>query len=116
MYYAGVGGETVPSLRARFARDMLARKPQVVILKTGIMDYIVEMPPDTFRPQRRAAIGELQGAGIDVVLLDARWYPGPGARERDRQFQAVIRAEGGARGLPVVRRSAWTPDMWTRRI
>ncbi len=50
---AGVGGNTTLHARARFARDVLAHRPDIVILQFGINDSAVDVwrkPPET-RPR-----------------------------------------------------------------
>jgi acyl-CoA thioesterase I len=113
---AGLGGQSLEQLRSRFASDVLAHRPQVVILQTATIDFILGLPLDVFASQLRGAITQLQDAGADVVLLDSQWYPGQGEEVRYRSFQQVIAVEGAARNAPVARRYAWMADVAARRI
>jgi acyl-CoA thioesterase I len=112
---AGIGGQSLEQLRARFASDVLSQHPQLVILQTGTIDYMIGVPIDVFAAQLRSAIAQLQDGGAEVVLLDSQWYPG-GETDRYRLFQRTIASEGAARGVPVARRYAWMADMAARGI
>lgn len=107
----GIGGQSLPSLQARFANDVLAVSPDLVALQTGTIDAQGSVPLETFVAQLGSAVDELLGAGSDVVLIDSQWYPGGGESQRYRDFQAAMAAVAASRGIPIVRRYAWMSEM-----
>lgn len=106
----GIGGQSLPSLQARFANDVLAASPHLVVLQTGTIDAQGSVPLATFVAQLHAAIDQLLGAGTDVVLMDSQWYPG-GEYQRYRDFQVAMATVASTRGIPIVRRYAWMAEV-----
>jgi len=86
---AGVGGNTTAAARQRFARDVLSRKPSLVIIQFGINDSAIDVwqtPPATaprvslpeYRSHLRHFIDEVQRVGSSVILMTPnrlRWTP-----------------------------------------
>lgn len=107
----GIGGQSLPSLQARFANDVLAAAPHLVALQTGTIDAQGTVPLATFVGQLRGAIDQLLAAGTDVVLIDSQWYPGVGESQRYRDFQVAMGAVAAERGIPIVRRYAWMSEV-----
>lgn len=77
---AGVGGNTTTDAIARFDKDVLARKPDLVIMQFGLNDAAVDVwkdPNDTtprvalaaYRDNLRKMIGELKQKRIRVILM-----------------------------------------------
>lgn len=85
----GRGGDTTETARARFARDVLAHKPDVAIIQFGINDASVDVwdnPPATqprvgkerFAANLRFFAQELKRNGAQVILMTPnplRWTP-----------------------------------------
>ncbi len=62
------GGHRVPDLLKRVDRDVLARKPTVVVIQIGVNDAGSGVQPEQFKEQLEELIGKLQAAGARVVL------------------------------------------------
>jgi lysophospholipase L1-like esterase len=62
------GGHKVTDLLKRVDRDVIARKPTVVVIQIGVNDASAGVMPRMFKGQLEELIGKLQGAGIKVVL------------------------------------------------
>jgi len=72
---AGVSGNKVPDLQRRLDRDVLAKKPTLVVVYIGINDIwhgekdpARGTPKDKFEAGLKDVIGKVQGAGARVVL------------------------------------------------
>ncbi len=86
---AGVPGDTTEKARARFERDVLARKPALVVIQFGINDAAVDVwkhppakaprvPLKRFRENLAFFVDALQSRGAKVVLMTPnplRWTP-----------------------------------------
>lgn len=108
---AGIGGQRLSQLRARFAVDVAPAAPHLVILQTGTIDAMFGVPIDTFDVQLRAAVIELRGLGADVMLMDSQRYPEFGEGPRYRQFQALLAQRAAETAVPLMRRYAWMSEM-----
>jgi lysophospholipase L1-like esterase len=72
---AGVSGNKVPNLQARLDKDVLAKKPTLVVIYIGINDVwhgeknpANGTPPDKYEAGLKEIIGKIQGAGARVIL------------------------------------------------
>ncbi len=72
---AGVSGNKVPDLQKRLDKDVLAKKPTVVVIYIGINDVwhgeknpANGTPKDKYEAGLKEIIGKCQGAGARVVL------------------------------------------------
>jgi lysophospholipase L1-like esterase len=108
---AGIAGNTIRDLRARLDRDVLARRPDWVVICIGANDYFGAargpsgVPLAEFETGYRALVERLQRAGIDPVLLT---IPVIGSDEEDspipdpRAYNAAIQALAQSAGLRLV--------------
>jgi lysophospholipase L1-like esterase len=62
------GGHRVPNLLQRVDKDVLARKPTVVVIQIGVNDASAGVTPEKFKGQLEELIGKLQKGGAKVVL------------------------------------------------
>jgi isoamyl acetate esterase len=72
---AGISGNKVPDLQRRLDRDVIAKKPTLVVIYIGINDvWHSEMnpprgtPKDKFEDGLKEIIGKIKAAGVRVVL------------------------------------------------
>jgi acyl-CoA thioesterase I len=82
----GVGGEQAAQMLARFERDVLPYRPQLVIWQTGSNEVLRGSDVDAYTRTVREGIGRLKAARIDIVLMDPQFAP----RVLARPTQAVI--------------------------
>lgn len=77
---SGIGGNTTSNAKARFEKDVLAHKPDVVIIQFGINDSAVDVwkkppatgprvPLDTYRANLTEMVHTLKKNGARVVLM-----------------------------------------------
>lgn len=64
--WVATGGHTVPDLLNRVDKDVIAKKPTIVVIQIGCNDAR-RIPKETFQMSLEQLIDRLQGAGIQVV-------------------------------------------------
>ena len=76
VFNRGNNGEETNEMRARFAADVFAAHPQLVIWQVGSNSVLRDRPLDRHQAELREGIDELKAAGADVVLIDLQYAPG----------------------------------------
>jgi lysophospholipase L1-like esterase len=64
--WVATGGHTVPDLLKRVEKDVIAKKPSIVVVQIGCNDAR-RIPKETFQASLVQLIDQLQAAGIQVV-------------------------------------------------
>lgn len=102
----GIGGQLATDMLRRIQKDVIARKPTVVIWQTGVNDAMRNVPVDKFRETVVAGVDELQRAGIDVVLLDMQYFPKADKVRDFPRFLVAMRQIAEQRRIPILQRFA----------
>jgi len=71
----GVGGEIAAQMLARFTRDVLPYRPQLVIWQTGSNQVLKSQDVQGYEKTVREGIAQLRAAHMDVILLDPQYAP-----------------------------------------
>jgi lysophospholipase L1-like esterase len=71
----GVNGETVEQMLARFPRDVLPYRPQLVIWQTGSNSVLQSRDVQGYEHTLREGIVQLKEAHMDVILMDPQYAP-----------------------------------------
>ena len=71
----GVGGETAEQMQARFTRDVLPYRPQLVIWQTGSNQVLVSEDVQGYEKTVREGIARLKAVHTDVILMDPQYAP-----------------------------------------
>jgi lysophospholipase L1-like esterase len=71
----GVNGEETENMMARFAADVFAAHPQLVIWQVGTNSVLRDRPLDKHSAELHEGIDELKATGADVVLIDVQYSP-----------------------------------------
>jgi lysophospholipase L1-like esterase len=71
----GINGEDAADMRKRFARDVFAAHPDLVIWQIGTNYLMRNDGLGSFAATLREGIDELRARGIDVVLMDPQYAP-----------------------------------------
>jgi lysophospholipase L1-like esterase len=71
----GVNGEETTNMMARFAGDVLAARPQLVLWQIGTNSVLRDHPLSPHAVQLHDGIERLKAAGADVVLIDPQFAP-----------------------------------------
>jgi lysophospholipase L1-like esterase len=73
---SGRVGDTIPGNIARFERDVLAHRPDLVVWQLGTNDVVWGGRPDPLLKNTVIeAVKALKAASIDVVLMDLQYAP-----------------------------------------
>jgi lysophospholipase L1-like esterase len=71
----GVNGEETNNMMARFAADVLAAHPQLVLWQIGTNSVLRDHPLNPHAVELHDGIEQLKAAGADVVLIDPQFAP-----------------------------------------
>jgi acyl-CoA thioesterase I len=85
----GVGGEVVADNLRRLERDVLARRPDLVVWQVGTNDALRGLTTAEVGAQLEDGVRRIRGAGAEVVLMDPQPLPGP---EKGRAIAAMSAA------------------------
>jgi hypothetical protein len=66
---------TAEEVAGGFVKLMEAKKPTLVIWQTGTVDAMRSIDPDDFRAAVDQGVVALQGAGVDVILMNMQYSP-----------------------------------------
>lgn len=103
--WVATGGHTVPDLVKRVEKDVIAKKPTVVVIQIGCNDAR-RIPKDTFRSSLEELIDRLQQEKIQVIqcTLTSVGERHDGTNRDDAkldEFAAVEREVAKAKGVPL---------------
>ncbi|MBP0573735.1 hypothetical protein J8J27_23835, partial [Mycobacterium tuberculosis] len=87
---AGIGGEIAQDMLRRLDRDVIARRPSLVIWQTGVNDAIRDVGEDKVAALIKTGVARMRAAGSDVVLMDLQWLPQPERYPRYAAYQAML--------------------------
>ena len=102
----GVSGEVISQARARFERDVLPHRPQLVIWQTGSLHALGAGDVEAYAAAIREGIGRLKAARMDVVLMDPQFAPRVLARPLHARVVDSIGAAANDMKVAVFRRFA----------
>jgi lysophospholipase L1-like esterase len=71
----GINGEETDNMMARFATDVIAAHPQLVLWQVGTNSVLRDRPLDRHEAELYEGIDELKDADADVVLIDLQFSP-----------------------------------------
>ena len=96
MINAGISGHTTTQGLARMEKDVIAEKPQLVVVMFGMND-VVRTEPEAFRANLRTIVDRCRASGAAVVLCTPNSvYPNPTRpTERLAQFAQIVRDVAG---------------------
>jgi lysophospholipase L1-like esterase len=106
----GVGGEEEADMLARFERDVIAEKPDLILWQVGSNAIVRNREPVTEAVLIRDGIARLKASGADVVLIDPQYTTAVLARPVAVPIVDMIAAEASAQGVATFRRFALMKD------
>ena len=102
----GINGEDAPEMLARFNRDVIEQKPDLVLWQVGT-NTVLHNPGIAGQASLiRQGIERAKATGADVVLIDPQYAPAVIARPLARRMVELIRAEARGEGAGLFRRFA----------
>ncbi|HEV2955135.1 MAG TPA: SGNH/GDSL hydrolase family protein [Xanthobacteraceae bacterium] len=106
VFNRGVNGEDAPEMLARFDRDVIGAKPDLVLWQVGT-NAVLRSPAIAGQASLiRLGIERLKSTGADVVLIDPQYAPAVIARPQARRMVELIRAEANEEHAGLLRRFA----------
>jgi acyl-CoA thioesterase-1 len=89
---AGISGDTTAGGLARLDRDVLDRRPRLVVVELGVNDVLGQWPRERTVQNLRTITQRIraQGAGVILLHISLPGVPGDGHR---KDFQEIARAE-----------------------
>jgi len=102
----GVNGEDAAEMLARFDRDAIQAKPDLVLWQVGTNTVLHNPEIDGQGSLIRLGIDRLKATGADVVLIDPQYAPAVIAKPQARRMVDLIRVEASEEGAGVLRRFA----------
>jgi acyl-CoA thioesterase I len=102
----GVGGERAEQMLARFARDVLPYRPQLVIWQTGSNQALVGEDVQGYEKTVREGIARLKATHTDVILMDPQYAPRVLGRPLHKAIVDTLSGVGNDLKVAVFRRFA----------
>jgi acyl-CoA thioesterase I len=102
----GINGEDAPEMLARFDRDVIEQKPDLVLWQVGTNAVLHNPGMGGQASLLRQGIERLKATGADVVLVDPQYAPAVIARPLARRMVELIRAEARDERAGLFRRFA----------
>jgi acyl-CoA thioesterase-1 len=86
----GVSGEIAEQMLARFTRDVLPYRPQLVIWQTGTNQALESSDVQGYKKTVREGIARLKASHMDVILMDPQYAPRMLERPRHKAIVDTI--------------------------
>jgi lysophospholipase L1-like esterase len=92
----GRGGEGIPETVARFTRDVVSERPDIVIWQLGANDIVRHADVDTMAQHVRVGLDMLARTGSLVILMDSQVAPRISQSPTLEPMQAMLKREAMA--------------------
>lgn len=109
----GVGGQSAYEMLLRMDTDVVEQNPSVVIWQTVVNDAINHVSEDKLAKILRKGIQKVQGAGIDMVMMDLPWLSRANRYPRYDDYRAVLKRTADENGVAIFPRYGMMRD-WAR--
>jgi acyl-CoA thioesterase I len=100
----GVNGEETDDMMARFATDVVAAHPQLVLWQVGTNSVLRDHPLNPHSVELHKGIEELKATDADVVLIDPQYAPKVLAKSETSGMVEQIALEAKAENVDLFRR------------
>jgi len=102
----GINGEETDQMMARFAADVMAEHPQLVLWQVGTNSVLRDRPLDAHWAMLHHGIEELKAANVDVVLIDPQFAPAVNAKPETSDMVEQIALAAKEENVDLFRRFA----------
>jgi acyl-CoA thioesterase I len=109
----GVNGEETDDMMARFATDVIAAQPQLVLWQVGTNSVLRDHSLDTHAAELHKGIEELKATGADIVLIDPQYAPKVLAKSEAPGMVEQIALAAKEENIDLFRRFAVMRDWYT---
>jgi acyl-CoA thioesterase I len=96
--------QTALEAAGRLAREVVPRRPMLLIWETGTVEAVQGTPVDEFRETLQTGIDELRAAGIELVLMNAQFSRDTDTMIHFAPYLGALRDVANANTVPVFRR------------
>ncbi len=107
----GIGGEEIGQMIARFDRDVLPHRPDLVIWQFGSNAVIRQKTLDGIEDAARAGVARIRASGADLILMDLQRVPMIERAPLKAAMLELIRSVARSTGTAVFKRydlmNAW---------
>jgi lysophospholipase L1-like esterase len=118
VFNRGVNGEQAPEMLARFDRDVLAERPDLVIWQVGANTVLRRGPMTGYTDLLADGVARMRRAGADVIIMDVQYAPRILQIAEHTDMEKLIDGFGTANKVPVFHRFAimrywvntWDPE------
>lgn len=90
LHNAAISGDTIAKVKARYAADVLALHPGLVIICIGTNDAVTNVPPEQFRRDLDEVVAAMRKGGAAVLLLTPPFLEEPEYDQRLVVLNGVI--------------------------
>ena len=103
MVNAGISGHTTVNALARIEKDVIAKKPHLVVVMFGMND-VTRVPIEIYEENIREIVDRCQGIGAAVVLCTPNGVSANADRPEEKleKFAGVVRSVAADEQLPLV--------------
>ena len=102
----GINGEETDQMMARFAADVIAAHPQLVLWQVGTNSVLRDRPLDAHEVELRQGIEQLKAADADIVLIDPQFAPAVNAKSETADMVEQIALAAKEDNVDLFRRYA----------
>jgi lysophospholipase L1-like esterase len=102
----GIGGEVASETLSRFARDVAAEKPDLVIWQVGTNDLAQGVSPSAFAEIVRTGLHRIRDVHADAILMDAQYAPAVLNKPNHATAVGLVEKVGQELDVPVFHRFA----------
>jgi lysophospholipase L1-like esterase len=106
MLNRGINGEETDQMMARFAADVIAAHPQLVLWQVGTNSVLRDRPLDAHEVELRQGIEQLKAADADIVLIDPQFAPAVNAKSETADMVEQIALAAKEDNVDLFRRYA----------
>ena len=110
VFNRGVNGEETSNMMARFATDVLAANPQLVLWQIGTNSVLRDLALSPHAAQLHDGIEQLKASGADVVLIDPQFAPAVLAKSETQGMVEQIAVTAKEENVDLFRRFAVMRD------
>jgi lysophospholipase L1-like esterase len=86
----GIGGQTIDSMVARMAADVISPNPVLVIWQTGTNDALRHVSTSMFTTSLEDGLKKIRDAGADVILMDDQLGPRLSALDDQMTYDDIM--------------------------
>ncbi|MGE5539685.1 MAG: SGNH/GDSL hydrolase family protein [Gemmatimonas sp.] len=104
VFNKGIGGERITQMMARFDRDVMELRPDLVIFQVGTNEATANDAILQFQASLIDGIQKLRARGIDIILMSPQFAPRMNVRSNHLLYVETVRAVSEREGVQLFRR------------